>query len=86
MSIDPHTRKYHSKKCPDCRKRIGTSYERCGECDEKRKLEALAFSNGVELIKARNQARYLSAEHKKNIGDANKRKAKQAGDNSIKPQ
>ena len=79
--IDPHTRKYHSKKCPDCRKRIGLDFARCGECNEKRKLEALALSNGVELVKARNRAIYLSAEAKKNIGAANRRKAKQAGDN-----
>ena len=83
MPLDPHTRKYHSKKCPDCRKRVGQDYVRCGECDEKRKLEALVLANGAKLYKKRGGAIHLSSEARANIGAANRWKAKRAVDDSI---
>ena len=82
MPLDPHTKK-HCKRCPGgCRRWVNKSIPMCGDCADKRAIEALALANGVELIKARNQAIYLSNQHKKNIGEANKRRALQAGDNS----
>ena len=60
-------------KCADCRKLVGRSYELCGECVNKRNLEALALKNGIQLL--RRHGRELSEQTKRNISAANKRRA-----------
>ena len=60
------------KRCAGCRRKVGKSYEFCGECVSKRSTEAIAAANGINLRKGKE----LSAEHKANIAAANKRRAK----------
>ena len=84
MPLDPHTRKF-VKRCPGgCKRWVNRAVLMCGECANERTMEAIALANGIKLYKKRGGAVYLLAEHRANIAVANRRKAKQTGDNPVK--
>lgn len=79
MSLDSHIKK-HCKRCPGgCRRWVNKAVLICGECVNQRTMKAIAVANNVNLGEKLHKGWELSAEAKKNIGAANRRKADLTG-------